>query len=76
MDFKDTPPELLPVAEHVRRAQALRSIYLAELIGSAVARVAGAMHRLAQPFHVGVASEEDRRAVEADPFLRRAVARY
>jgi hypothetical protein len=69
-------PQYQDVAEHIRRARLERSVYVAELIAAAYARVARGLKNLASRMSDGLAAERDRRAIEADVFLKRSVGRY
>ena len=75
-DYKDAYPEFLPVAEHIRLAQAERSIYIAHLIATGVAKLSEGLRRIARLLDAPEAAESERKAVEDDVFLKRAVARY
>jgi hypothetical protein len=76
MDFKRAYPEFAPVEEHIQRARAQRSVYLAHFIASFIAGIGSGLKKLAESFSDGLAAERDRRAIEADAFLRRSVPRY
>ena len=75
MDF-NRHPEYLPVEEIVRRARAERAAAIGDFIGSVVAGAFNGMKRLAASLGDGLSAERDRRAIEADAFLKRAVPRY
>ena len=76
MDFKTMFPDFAPVEHHIRRAHAQRSVYLAHLIASAIEAATRGLRRTAAAMGSGLAAERDRRAVEADAFLKRSVPRY
>jgi len=79
MSSRDTNPDFAPIQAHIARF----NLEQAAAIGSAAAEVAGAVmgairsafKHLGQHLERGYAAELDRRAVEADAFLRRS-ARY
>jgi hypothetical protein len=73
MDAKTHYPEFLSVDEHIRRAQLQRSAHIAHLIAVGMDRLARAFAQGARSMGSGLAAERDRRAIEADAFLRRAV---
>ena len=75
MDFRDYP-EFLPVEAHIRRARAERAVEIAHFVATIVERVVKGVRALAVTFADGLHAERDRRAVEADAFLKRAVTRY
>jgi ABC-type arginine/histidine transport system permease subunit len=76
MDFKTAYPEFAAVEEHIRRAHAERSVYLAYVIAGAIETVTRGLKRMAASMGANLAAERDRRAVEADAFLKRSVPRY
>ena len=75
-DYQDAYPEFLPVAEHIRQAQAERSIYIAHLIAIGVAKIGEGLRSIARLLDAPEAAERERKAVEEDLFLKRAVPRY
>ncbi|HXF77694.1 MAG TPA: hypothetical protein VN598_02445 [Usitatibacter sp.] len=74
MDARTHYPEFLSVEEHIRRAQLQRSAHIAHLIAVGVDRLASALAQAGRAMGDGLAAERERRAIEADAFLRRAVA--
>jgi len=76
MDFKTEFPDFASVAEHVHRAHVERSVYLGHLIADFIATTSRGLKRIAGSLGNGLAAERDRRAVEADAFLKRSVPRY
>ena len=76
MDFKKTFPDFAPIEEHIRRAQAQRSVYLAYAIAGAIDSAYRGLKRLADAMLGAPAAEHDRHAVESDAFLKRYVPRY
>jgi hypothetical protein len=75
MDFRDYP-EFLPVEEHIRRAKAERAVMIAHFVATLVERTWNGIKRMGSDFSDGLQAERDRRAIEADAFLKRAVPRY
>lgn len=75
MDFRDYP-EFLPVEAHIRRARAERAVQVAHFVATVVERVVRGVRAMAVAFADGLHAERDRRAIEADAFLKRAVPRY
>jgi hypothetical protein len=68
-------PQYDEVESYIRRARLERSVYVGEAFASAVVAIARGLKtlgRLAQ----GLDAEADRRAIEADVFLKRSVGRY
>lgn len=76
MDFKKDYPEYAVIEEHIRRARIERSVVVSHaLLASGVSIVRG-LRKLASSLGNGIEAERDRRAVEADAFLKRSVPRY
>jgi hypothetical protein len=69
-------PQYEDVADHIRRARLERSVYIAEMFAAAVAALGRGLKKLGERFADGLEAERDRRAIEADVFLRRSVGRY
>ena len=76
MDFKTAYPAFAAIEQHIHRAHAERSVYLAHVIAGAIETAARGLKRLASSMGANLAAERDRRAVEADAFLKRSVPRY
>jgi hypothetical protein len=74
MDAKTHYPEFIPVEEHIRRAQLERSAHIAHLIAVGMDRLARRLRQAAATMGKGLDAEMDRRAIEADVFLRRAIS--
>ena len=73
MDAKTHYPEFISVDEHIRRAQLQRSAHIAHLIAVGVDHLARSLAQAARTMSDGIDAEMDRRAIEADAFLKRAV---
>jgi len=76
VDIRNDDLDFDAVEAHVRRARLARSlalgealVRLGEAIGRSLRRIAGGLSR-------GLDAELDRRAIEADAFLKRSVPRY
>jgi hypothetical protein len=69
-------PQYASVQEHIRRARLERSVYVAEAFATLVHRTAVALKGFFARMSEGLAAENDRRAIEADVFLKRSVGRY
>jgi hypothetical protein len=76
MDFKNMFPDFATVERHVRRAHVERSVYLAHVIAEFVISASRGLRKVADSMGTGLAAERDRRAVEADAFLKRSVPKY
>ena len=76
MSFKDKYPDFAAVEEHIRRARAERALMIATLLSNGIVAVIDGVKRLAAAAGRNLAAERDRRAIEADAFLKRAVPKY
>ena len=76
MRFSETYPDYASVEEHVRRARAERAVYLASAITQFVVAVSNGLKRAVASTAKSMEAERERRAIEADPFLKRSVPRY
>ena len=80
MDFKDRYPDFASIEDHIRRAQAERSVAVAHAIASMVVSIGRGFRKLGDVLGdvmwSGLGAERDRLAVEADPFLKRSVPKY
>jgi len=76
MDFKTMYPDFAAVESHIQRARAERSVALAHVIAGFITNLVSGLRRLAESLGDGLAAERDRRAIEADAFLKRSVPRY
>ncbi len=73
MSFKDTYPEYAAIEQHIRRARAERSVYIAHLIANMITAVGRGIRNLTS---LGNGRAADLRAIEADSFLKRSVPKY
>ncbi len=71
-----TKSDFTPIQEYIRRANVERSVYVGDLIARGGAALLRSLKRLGAAMQHGYAAELDRRAVEADTFLRRSVPKY
>jgi len=76
MHFKDKYPDFAAIEDHIRRARAERSVAIATWLANAVLGLSGGIKRLVDQTTTGLAAERDRRAIEADAFLKRSVPKY
>lgn len=76
MDFKSRYPDFAAVEKHIRKARAERAVYLAHAIVGFIESTGRGFTRIADFMGNGLAADHDRRAVEADAFLKRSVPRY
>jgi hypothetical protein len=74
MDFKTDYPDFAAIETQIRRAHAERSVVLAQAIAGFVQAVFRGLSKLGEgPI---LAAANDRRAIEADAFLKRSVPKY
>ncbi len=76
MEFKDTYGDYAAIEQQIKAAHVERAMVVGTLLAEGGAALAHGLQRLADAFTSGTAAERDRRAVEADAFLRRSVPRY
>jgi hypothetical protein len=68
-------PHYADVQDHIRRARLERSVHLAEAFATLVHQAYLLLKAFGARMSEGLAAENDRRAIEADVFLRRSVGR-
>jgi hypothetical protein len=68
-------PEFASIADHIRNANLERTAYLGELIAEGGVALARALKRLGDVIGRAYDVELDKRAIEADAFLRRSIPR-
>jgi hypothetical protein len=66
-------PDFASIKDQIERAHVERAAYLGQLIADGGVALARAVKRLGATMERGYNAELDRRAVEADAFLRRSV---
>ena len=76
MDIKNDYPEYASIEEHIRKANAERSVYIAHLLANGVERMVRGLRSVFLDLGSGLQADWEKRAIEADSFLKRAVARY
>ena len=76
MDFRNNYPEYAAIESHIRRARAERSVYIAHLIANAIEAAVRGIRRFAGDLGKGLQADWEKRAIEADSFLKRSVPRY
>jgi hypothetical protein len=76
MDFKNDYPEYASIERHIRRARIERAATIGTFFAQASVAILRGGKRIADTFGRGLDAERDRRAVEADAFLRRSVPRH
>ena len=69
-------PQYDDVESYIRRARLERSVFVGEAFASAVVAIARGLKKLGHRMAEGLDAEADRRAIEADVFLKRSVGRY
>jgi hypothetical protein len=74
MGFKEDYPEFSAIERHIRRAHAERSVAIAHAIAGFLAIVGRGIRKLGSAHQLSAIA--DRRAIEADAFLKRSVPKY
>lgn len=76
MSFKTDYPDFAAIESQVRNVRAERALAMSQvLVGCGEAIVRG-VRKVRAMFAAGGAAESDRRAIEADAFLKRSVPKY
>ena len=76
MDFKDTYPDFAAIESHIKKARAERSVAIAMFFADSLISLGRGLRNLGGLMGRGLSAERDRRAVEADSFLKRSVPKY
>ena len=76
MHFKDKYPDFAQIEGHIRRARAERSVVIAQMIANAIEAVVRGTRRFAADLGNGLQADWEKRAIEADSFLKRSIPRY
>ena len=75
MNIATEYPDFSVIEAHIRRARVERAVAVSHAIVGVGETIGRGLRRLANALDRGLAAERDRRAVEADAFLRRSVPR-
>ena len=76
MNFKVDYPEFASIEPHIRKARLERSVAVSHALVAAGASIFRGLKKLGALMDRGYLAERDRRAIEADAFLKRAVPRF
>lgn len=76
MDIRNNYPEFAPIENHIRMARAERSLYLAHLIADGIESMVRGTRKLFADLGNGLQADWEKRAIEADSFIKRSVPRY
>lgn len=76
MKFKDKYPDFAAVEDKILAARAERAAFVAQAIVDGIGATLRGMNRLARFVGRNVTAEADRRAINADAFLKRSVPKY
>jgi len=76
MSFKNEYPDFAAVEDHIRHARAERAVAIASWLSGAVLAVGRGLKQAMESTFNGFVAERDRRAIEADAFLKRSVPKY
>ena len=76
MDFRTEYPDYAAIEKHIVRARAQRSLAIAQMIADAIEATVRGIRRLFTNLGHGLQADWEKRAIEADSFLKRSVPRY
>ena len=76
MNFKNDYPEFASIERQIRQARVERAAMVGTLLARGALAIGAAFRQLGGALTRGLEAERDRRAVEADSFLRRSVPKY
>jgi len=76
VNIKNEYPDFAAIDEQIRRARLERSLAVSQMIVSLGESIGRGLRRAFDALGRGLDAELDRRAIEADVFLKRAVPRY
>ena len=76
MDFRTEYPDYAAIEKHIVRARAQRSVAIANMLANAVMTVVRGIRRIFMDLGYGLQADWEKRAIEADSFLKRSVPRY
>ena len=76
MDFKENYPDFAAIEAHIRKARAERSVAIAHYFAEGILALGRGLRGFARSMGSGLAADRDRRAIEADSFLKRSVPKY
>ena len=76
MDFRTEYPDYAAIEHHIRHARAERSVVIAQMIANGVAAIVRGIRRFSSDLGNGLQADWEKRAIEADSFLKRSVPRY
>ena len=75
MTTPTNPTDFAVIEGHIRRARIERSVAVSQMFVPAGEAIGRGLRRLSDALARGLEAERDRRAVEADAFLKRSVPR-
>ena len=75
MTTPTNPTDFAVIEGHIRRARIERSVAVSQMFVQAGEAIGRGLRRLSDALARGLEAERDRRAVEADAFLKRSVPR-
>jgi hypothetical protein len=76
MNFKEKYPDFAAIETQIRHARAERSLAVSQAFLRAGESIVRGTKKLFAAMGDGYLAERDRRAIEADAFLKRSVPRY
>jgi hypothetical protein len=76
MNIKRDYPDFAAIEKHIVRARAERSLVISHMLVDAFEAIGRGIRNFSATMGKGLAAERDRRAIEADSFLKRSVPKY
>jgi hypothetical protein len=76
MNIKRDYPDFASIEKHIARARAERSVAVSHMVVELLESIGRGLKSLSATMGKGLAAERDRRAIEADSFLKRSVPKY
>jgi hypothetical protein len=73
-NFKHDYPDFASIESHIRQARLERSVAVGQFFADVTVAIARGLKSLGSHLVRGLAADRDRRAIEADVFLRRSIA--
>lgn len=75
-NFTNKYPEYEAIQQHIRRAHAERSVYIAHLIADAAHAAVRGLKRLGNIFSTGIQAERNLHALEVDALFKKPAPKY
>jgi hypothetical protein len=76
MSFNSEYPDFKSIEAHIRKARLERTVAVSQALVNLGEAFGRGLKKLVASLNAGYQGERDRRAIEADAFLKRSVPRY